>query len=72
MHIRRFVVATTVALVLALPVSALQEPMDEEAYAKAMIEIRFLMQDAGLHIDARYWPDLAEDVVKLEAQFDKP
>ncbi len=71
MHIRRFVVASTVALVLALPVSALQEPMDEEAYAKAMIEIRFLMQDAGLHIDARYWPDLAEDVVKLEAQFDK-
>ena len=71
MRMRRFLVGSVVALVLTLPVAALQEAMNEEDYAKAMIEIRFLMQDAGLHIDARYWPDLAEDVAKLEAQFDK-
>lgn len=79
MHMRRFFVGSVVALVLTVPVTlvltppvaALQEAMNEEDYAKAMIEIRFLMQDAGLHIDARYWPDLAEDVAKLEAQFDK-
>jgi hypothetical protein len=65
------VLTVPVALVLTPPVAALQEAMNEEDYAKAMIEIRFLMQDAGLHIDARYWPDLAEDVAKLEAQFDK-
>jgi hypothetical protein len=79
MQIRRLAVGSVVALVLTVPVTlvltppvaALQEAMSEEDYAKAMIEIRFLMQDAGLHIDASYWPDLAEDVSKLEAQFDK-
>ena len=71
MHIRRFVAASAVALVFTLPVGAGQEAMSEEEYAAAMTEIRFLVQDAGLHTDARYWPDLAEDVSKLNAQFDK-
>ena len=68
---RRFVAVSVVALAFTLPVFSNQEPMDEEAYAKAMIEIRYLMQDVSLHIDARYWPDLTEDVMKLNAQFEK-
>ena len=71
MHTRRSVIALFVALVLTLPVAALQEVMSEEDYAAAMTEIRFLVQDAGLHIDARYWPELGEDLQKMQAQFDR-
>jgi len=35
-----------------------------------MTEIRFLVGDANMHVDARYWPELGEDMDKLEAQFE--
>lgn len=57
-------------LLAILPVLPLNAQISEEEYSAAMTEIRFLMGDAGLHIDARYWPELTEDVEKLRAQFD--
>ena len=70
MHTRMFVAASAVALVLAIPLSAGQDVMSEEEYGAAMTEIRFLVQDMNLHIDARYWPELGEDVQKMQAQFE--
>jgi hypothetical protein len=64
---KRVVLAAT--LLAILPVLALQAQISEEEYGKAMTEVRFLLGDAGLHIDARYWPELNEDIEKLRAQF---
>ena len=48
--------------ICALPVGALQSTMTEEEYGAAMTEINFIVGDAELHIDARYWPELFEDL----------
>ena len=46
-----------------------QEPLTEEELSPLMTEVRFIVQDAELHIDARYWPDLGEDLDKLFPMF---
>jgi hypothetical protein len=43
-------------------------PTDEE-YGPLMTEIRFTVGDADLHVDARYWPELGEDLDKLIPMF---
>ena len=68
---QRMIVAVGVALVWSLPAGAGQAPMTEQEYGAAMTEINFLVGDAELHIDSRYWPELADDVRKLRAQFER-
>ena len=46
-----------------------QEPLTEEELGPLMTEVRFIVGDAELHIDARYWPDLGEDLDKLFPMF---
>ena len=71
MCIRKLSVVVAVTFLTAFPtLTATQEAMTEEEFAKAMTEINFLVGDAELHIDARYWPDLDEDVRKLRTQFE--
>ena len=41
----------------------------EEEYGPLMTEIRFTVGDADLHVDARYWPELGEDLDKLIPMF---
>ena len=71
MRIQRLVVAVSAALVCALPTGASQSALTEDEYEAAMTEINFLVGDAELHIDARYWPDLTEDIRKLRTQFEQ-
>ena len=70
MCIRKLSVVVAVTLLTALPTLTAQEAMTEEEFAKAMTELNFLVGDAELHIDARYWPDLGEDIRKLRTQFE--
>ena len=46
-----------------------QPTLTEEEYGPMMTEARFLVGDAELHVDARYWPDLGEDLDKLFLMF---
>ena len=48
---------------------AAQDALTEETYGPAMTEIRLLVGDAELHVDARYWPELGEDLDKLFPMF---
>ena len=49
--------------------AARQSVPTEEEYGPLMIEIRFTVGDADLHVDARYWPELGEDLDKLIPMF---
>ena len=49
--------------------AAAQEPLTEETYGPALSEIRLILGDAELHVDARYWPELGEDLEKLFTMF---
>ena len=49
--------------------AAAQEPLTEETYDPALSEIRLILGDAELHVDARYWPELGEDLEKLFGMF---
>ncbi len=69
MQIHQPAAAVGIVLVCAVPVTS-QNIASEDDYAKSMTEIRFLMGDANQHVDARYWPELADDVQKLRAQFE--
>ena len=69
MSFRSGIVVTATVLMCVAPLVP-QEVTTEADYAKAMTEIRFLMGDADQHVDARYWPELADDVSKLRAQFE--
>ena len=71
MRMQRMVAAMSAALVFTLPAGAAQSAMTEEEYGAAMTEINFLVGDAELHIDARYWPELSEDLGKLRTQFEQ-
>ena len=53
----------------ALGISARQSAPTEEEYGALMTEIRFTVGDADLHVDARYWPELGEDLDKLIPMF---
>lgn len=48
---------------------AAQEALTEETYGPTMSEIRLIVGDAELHVDARYWPELGEDLDKLFPMF---
>ena len=48
---------------------AAQEVLTEETYGPTMSEIRLIVGDAELHVDARYWPELGEDLDKLFPMF---
>ena len=50
-------------------VAAGQEALTEETYGPTMSEIRLIVGDAELHVDARYWPELGEDLDKLFPMF---
>ena len=49
--------------------AAAQEPLTEETYGPTLSEIRLVVGDAELHVDARYWPELGEDLEKLFTMF---
>lgn len=49
--------------------TAAQEALTEETYGPTMSEIRLIVGDAELHVDARYWPELGEDLDKLFPMF---
>ena len=50
-------------------IAAAQEALTEETYGPTMSEIRLIVGDAELHVDARYWPELGEDLDKLFPMF---
>ena len=68
---RFFITMGIVLLLCGLSVRAQQSAMTEEEYSAAMTEINFIIGDAELHIDARYWPELFEDLGKLRTQFEQ-
>ena len=71
MRKQRLIVTLGAALICTLPANAQQSTMTEEEYGAAMTEINFLVGDAELHIDARYWPELFEDIQKMRTQFEQ-
>ena len=54
-----------------LALVARQSAPTEEEYGPLMIEIRFIVGDAELHADSRYWPEIGEDVGKLIPMFEQ-
>ena len=56
---------TAVFIGSGLVVGAFLQAPTEEEYGPLMTEIRFTVGDADLHVDARYWPELGEDLDKL-------
>ena len=60
------VLLTTVGLAA---VGARQAAPTEAEYGALMTEIRFTVGDAEDHVDARYWPELGEDLDKLNRMF---
>ena len=56
-------------LTAGLAVGARQATPTEEEYGALMTEIRFTVGDAELHVDARYWPELGEDLDRLIPMF---
>ena len=65
----RFVGVCLCVWLLAAVVGARQSVPTEEEYGPLMTEIRFTVGDAELHVDARYWPELGEDLDKLMPMF---
>ena len=65
----RFVGVCLVVWVLTVVVGARQSVPTEEEYGPLMTEVRFTVGDAALHVDARYWPELGEDLDKLFPMF---
>ena len=51
--------------IVGLTATVRQSPPTEEEYGPLMTEIRLTVGDADLHVDARYWPELGEDLDKL-------
>lgn len=71
MPVSKPVAALAVLLAGMVPLAAQDATLTEEEYGAAMTEIRFLVLDTELHIDARYWPDLDEDLRKLRMEFER-
>ena len=51
--------------IVGLAATVHQSPPAEEEYGPLMTEIRLTVGDADLNVDARYWPELGEDLDKL-------
>ena len=68
-HTRLFAISLVVLLAVGVGPAAAQDPLTEEDYGPLMTEVRFIVGDAELHIDASYWPDLGEDLDKLFPAF---
>ena len=64
-----FAVSLGMLLFVGVGAAAAQDPLPEEEYGPLMSEIRLIVGDAELHIDAAYWPDLGEDLDKLFPMF---
>jgi hypothetical protein len=71
MSSQRFFMTMGIVLLCVLSAKAQQSTMTEEEYSATMTEINFIIGDAELHIDARYWPELFEDLGKLRTQFEQ-
>ena len=65
------IVRILAAVLLCVPLQAALQIVTEQEYAEAMREINFIVSDAGLHIESRYWPELSEDLGKLRSQFEQ-
>ena len=65
----RFIGVCLCVWLLTVVIGARQSALTEEEYGALMIEIRFVVGDAELHVDARYWPELGEDLDKLMPMF---
>lgn len=64
-----FAVSVGVLLAVGVGPATAQDALTEEDYGPLMTEVRFIVGDAELHIDASYWPDLGEDLDKLFPMF---
>ncbi len=68
-HFARLITVGLGLLVAGVGSATAQDPPTEEEYGPLMTEIRFTVGDAELHVDARYWPELGEDLDKLMPMF---
>ena len=64
----KLTVALFTAIVLAVSLVSAQE-VSQEDYDAAIDELRFILTDTAMHIDASYFGDLGEDSDKLYDQF---
>jgi len=64
----KLAVALITAIVLAVSLVSAQE-VSQEDYDAAIDELRFILTDTAMHIDASYFGDLGEDSDKLYDQF---
>lgn len=60
-----------VGVMLGAALVSAQDTVTEADYEGAMKELRYLVTDAAMHIDASYFGDLGEDSDKLYTQFSK-
>ena len=66
----KLAVALFTAIVLAVSLVSAQE-VSQEDYDAAINELRFILTDTAMHIDASYFGDLGEDSDKAFTQFSK-
>ena len=66
----KLAVALFTAIVLAVSLVSAQE-VSQEDYDAAIDELRFILTDTAMHIDASYFGDLGEDSDKAFTQFSK-
>ena len=66
----KLAVALFTAIVLAVSLVSAQE-VSQEDYDAAIDELRFILTDTAMHIDASYFGDLGEDSYKAFTQFSK-
>ena len=67
-QVRKLVTAVIVATGIAMSIVSAQE-VSQEDYDSAIDELRFILTDTAMHIDASYFGDLGEDSDKLYDQF---
>ena len=66
----KLAVALFTAIVLTVSLVSAQE-VSQEDYDAAIDELRFILTDTAMHIDASYFGDLGEDSDKAFTQFSK-
>ena len=65
------VVGALLGLTAGGALATAQDNVSVEDYEDAMQELRFLISDATLHLEASYWGDLGEDTDKMRTEFAK-